>query len=151
MIPCLSSLYSRLSSFFLLSYLSNIYYYTDMQLKFHSIFMLFWLLLPPSHCRVRSCSFSLWCIPCISQWRHWVPQRLTGFKGSSQLQTKQAKIKKGSLGDFSNWNYNQAWKLTIQRQQLGAKEGPGGGGRPGLLFWEGSEEPLCSYTNQSKW
>ena len=58
MIPCLSSLYLRLSSFFLLSYLSNIYYYTDMQLKFHSIFMLFWLLLlPPSHCRAQ---YSVW-------------------------------------------------------------------------------------------
>lgn len=37
MIPCLSSLYSRLSSFFLLGYLPNIYYYIDM----HSNFILF--------------------------------------------------------------------------------------------------------------
>ena len=74
----------------------------------------------------------------------WLQKFQSASNKTSQNQKRQSWC-------FSNWNHNHTWKLTIQRQQLGAKEGPGGGGRPGLLFWGDSEEPLCSYTNQSKW
>ena len=46
---------------------------------------------------IKSSLFSFCYIPCISQWGHWVPQRLTRFRSSSQLQTKQAKTKHSTV------------------------------------------------------